>query len=261
MAESTQSTGQPGNAAQMPVLYKDPRPLDVENFGGYGLTASTSASFARTNTVPLAASEFQIAHMFFPIIFAGEDPPMPICVLGFDAQENLFLAKNGQWADETYVPAYVRRYPFILADVPGDDRKFLCAEFGADAVTNKNPAKPFFDNSGKITPVVEQALEFCRRFQDDVVLTRAFCAELKSHGLLKSTELRLTQADGSQRPFGTFISIEPSVLDGLPDAVFLDFRRRGLLPLIYMQLTSLQNWGRLNALRARSQGTTAANSR
>lgn len=260
MADPIQPTGQAGQAVPMPVLYKDPRPLDAQNFRGYGLKSTSSASFARTNTVPIAAAEFQLAHLFFPIIFVGEDP-MPVCVLGFDANQNLFLTPENQWAPDVYVPAYVRRYPFILAELPGDDRKFLCAEFGAEAITNNNPARPFFNAEGKVTEVVEQALEFCRRFQEDVVLTQAFCNELKNNGLLKPTELRMTLSDGSQQGMGIFTSIDAAAVDALPDTVFLDFRKRGLLPLMYMQLASLQNWGWLNMRRERLTGAAAANSR
>lgn len=260
MADPIQPAGQAGNAAQMPVLYKDPRPLDVQTFGGYGLKSNFSASFARSNTVPLVVGEFQLAQMFFPIIFVGEDP-MPVCVLGFETAQNLFLNDNSQWVDDSYVPAYVRRYPFILADVPGDERKFLCAEFGAGSITNKNPDRPFFNAEGKVTEVVEQALEFCRRFQEDVVLTQAFCAELKNNGLLKPSELRFTLPDGTQQSLGTFTSIDAAAVDALPDSVFLDFRKRGLLPLIYMQQTSLQNWGRLHTRRERGKTVAPANSR
>ncbi len=259
MADPIQPTGDAGNTAVMPVLYKEPRPLDVQNFGGYGIKNAFSASFARSNTVPLVAGEFQVAHMFFPIIFVGEEP-MPVCVLGFDANQNLFLTPDDKWADDIYVPAYVRRYPFILAELPGDDRKFLCADFGSEAITNDNPDRPFFDAEGKGTEVVQQALEFCRQFQEDVILTQAFCAELKNHGLLKLHELRLTMSDGSQQSVGTFTTIDPASVDALSDSVFLDFRKRGLLPLIYMQQASLQNWGWLNMRRERARAQ-AANSR
>ena len=253
------STKAGNNVGTLPVLYKDPRPLDFNNFGKHGLKRDASALFACANSLPLTAGEFAIAHMFYPIIFVG-DPIMPVCVLGFDNGENLFITPGGKWAEDTYVPAYVRRYPFVLAEIPGDDRRYLCADYAAEVITDKNPDLPFFTPDGKVTETVNQALEFCRRFQEDVLMTQAFCTELNSHGLLKPVELRFTLPNGTQQGAGSIISIEPATFDALPDSVFLDFRKRGLLPLIYMAIVSLNNWGQLNARRER-RATQAANSR
>jgi hypothetical protein len=244
----------------MPALYKDPRPLDFANFGTRGLKRTATLSYARANSLPLMASEFQFAQMSYPIIFVG-DPMMPVAVFGFQNNENLFLSPDGKWDEDAYVPAYVRRYPFVLAELPNDDRRFLCADFAAEAITDKNPDIAFFTADGKPTEAVNQALEFCRTFQEDVMMTQAFCAELKSHKLLKEAELRFNLPDGTQQGAGTFTSIEISALDALPDAVLLDLRKRGLLALMYLQQTSLHNWGQLNARRERMQGTVAANNR
>ncbi|MFZ1990534.1 MAG: SapC family protein [Alphaproteobacteria bacterium] len=230
----------------MPVLYRDPRPLDVANFGTRGIKSGGTASFARSNSLPVTVGEFNLVQTSYPIIFVGE-PLMPVCVLGFQNNENLFLAADGSWAKDAYVPAYVRRYPFVLAEVPGDERKYLCADYSAEMITDKNPDLPFFTPDGKPTETVTKALDFCVKFQEDVLLTQSFCAELTKLGLLKPMELRFTQPDGTLQGVGTFVTIDSATLDGLSDSVFLDLRKRGLLPLIYMALLSLNNWGRLNA--------------
>ena len=251
MADPINPTSQAApQAAPMPVLYRDPRPLDFANFGTRGIKTGGSAGFARSNSLPVTVGEFNLIQTSYPIIFVGE-PLMPVCVLGFQNSENLFLTADGNWASDAYMPAYVRRYPFVLAEVPGDERKYLCADYSAEMITDKSPDLPFFTPDGKTTETVTKALEFCVKFQEDILLTQSFCAELTKLGLLKPMELRFTAPDGAQQGVGTFVTIDSATLDGLSDSVFLDLRKRGLLPLIYMALLSLNNWGRLNAHAAR----------
>ena len=75
--------------------------------------------FARSlNSVPLLGSEFAVAARDFPIVFAGADTghPMPAALLGLARDENLFVDADGRWADGVYVPAFLRRYPFVIAE-------------------------------------------------------------------------------------------------------------------------------------------------
>src|SRR5262249_34945897 len=159
-------------------------------------------------------------------------PPMPMCVLGFAANENLFVLPDGRWADDTYLPNYIRRYPFVLAEVQGDDRLYLCADTEAEMIVEKNADLPFF-NGDKQREVVDKALEFCRSYQEDVQQTQGFCAELKKLDLLRAADVLYVTPDGTQRSYGSVITIDYEKFEGLPDATFLDVRKRGMLPGIY----------------------------
>src|SRR3546814_17461453 len=48
-----------------------------------------------------------------------------VCSSDLRQNENLFVDASGQWAPDTYIPAFVRRYLFVLAEKPaakeGDD--------------------------------------------------------------------------------------------------------------------------------------------
>lgn len=260
MADPVNPTSQAATqVASMPVLYRDPRPLDFANFGKRGIKTGGTANFARVNSLPVCVGEFHFVHMTYPIIFVGE-PMMPVCVLGFQNNENLFLTPDGNWANDVYVPAYVRRYPFVLADVPNDERKYLCADYAAEMIT-ENPDMPFFTPDGNTTETVKNALDFCVKFQEDVMMTQAFCAELNKLGLFRPVELKFTGPDGREQGVGTVTSIDSAAFEAVSDTVFLDMRKRGMLPLIYMAMLSLNNWGWLNARRERAQRTVAANSR
>ena len=81
----------------------------------------------KTNSVPLAGVEFPEACKHFPIVFTKVDGQrlLPLALLGFRDLENLFVDAGGRWKD-AYVPAFVRRYPFVLAKGAMPERLTVC---------------------------------------------------------------------------------------------------------------------------------------
>jgi hypothetical protein len=244
-------------AAALPLFYRDPRPLDPSALGKYGLRRNAGFAFsASTHAVPISLTEFALAQKHYPIVFAPGDPPMPLIALSLMRDENLFVDAQGIWADDCYIPAYVRRYPFVLGEMPEENRMFLCVDIASQFVTDQAPDAPFFDDM-KPTELVNQALELCRRFHEDLVMTKAYCHELQKQDLLKETELTYTAPDGQQVTAGRFITVDPTTFDKMADNAFTDFRRRGILPPIYMQQASQSNWARI-AIRKQKQLNDAA---
>ena len=243
---------------QLPLFYSKPEPMDPSRFGNHGLVESkfTAAFSQETHAVPIAITEFHLVQKHYPIVFAAGDVPMPLAALGLNRGENLFVQPDGKWAEDTYVPAYVRRYPFVLADIEADQRLVLCLETTASMITDQNPDIRFFDN-GQPTDVTKQALELCKRFHEDLQLTRTVCEELKKRDLFKETELSYTAPSGEKSIAGRFVSIDTDKFDQMADADFLELRKRNFLPAVYLQSTSQTNWSRL-AWRKQQQAQVQA---
>ncbi|MBF0126705.1 MAG: SapC family protein, partial [Magnetococcales bacterium] len=107
----------------LPVLYKNPIPFNAEVVGLRQLKSRGDYFFARdAHQVPAYAHEFSIGCMHYPIVFVydGDGVVMPLFLLGFREGENRFVDHAGQWLVD-YVPAYVRRYPFVLEENGRDD--------------------------------------------------------------------------------------------------------------------------------------------
>ncbi|HAX92008.1 MAG TPA: SapC family protein, partial [Rhodospirillaceae bacterium] len=114
---------------EMPMFYSSIRPLDMEKDGGMFVSAPKNFNFAaKTNAVPLLVDEFPMAAAHYPIVFAAGDSPVPAAVVGVSNDTNLFLDDNGQWLGGSYLPAYVRRYPFLLMDDPNQKQYVLCID-------------------------------------------------------------------------------------------------------------------------------------
>lgn len=230
-------------AANGPLFFKRPTVLDKRRHAKSGLNAKGDLSFARkTNSVPLNAIEFIEATKFYPIVFTADEQPLPVAVLGFE-QENYFITKQNQWRDHTYIPAYVRQYPFIFFQPPEGDKFFLCVDEASDVYQEsaKKDALRIFTDEGEPSDVSKRALEFCTSFYQHLNITRNFCADLKKHNLLSPYNSRAS-VNGKELQLNGFTMINEQAFNALPDDVILEFRKKGWLAFIYLAMASGTNW-------------------
>src|SRR5258708_4189757 len=106
--------------APLPQFYRAPTLLDPATHGRLRLAPVRGLGFAReTNSIALGADEFYPAQAHYPIVFTTSEPITPLAIVGIGDPRNLFVAEDGVWQDGCYVPAYVRRYPFVMVQAPG----------------------------------------------------------------------------------------------------------------------------------------------
>lgn len=247
--------------SKFPLFYSAVEPLDKERHAALGFVSSrvNFAFAAHAPAVPLNTAEFNFALKSFPIVFTSTTEPQPIAVLGLQREQNLFAKPDGTWLQGAYLPAYIRRYPFIFASVEARNQFALCIDKAADMVS-ETPDLPFFEN-GEMTETARKGAELCQIFQQQHASTQALMTELGATGLLEKQEAKVKLADGAERVLGTYIGVEENRLAALSDEDFLKLRHNGLLPFIYMHLASLSNWIRLldlHAVRNASGGAEAA---
>lgn len=146
--------------ANMPLFYTKPTPLDAKAHGDLGLKKNFGFDFTTgINAVPVNLIEMpQICH-HYPIAFSPDGNATPVAILGLRDNENLFLKADKSWEEDSYIPAYIRRYPFIFSEMPGGDQLTLCVDMN-DNVIEKGGAQPFFDKEGKPSELANNALEF-----------------------------------------------------------------------------------------------------
>ncbi|MFN0042653.1 MAG: SapC family protein [Alphaproteobacteria bacterium] len=227
-----------------PILYGDPRPLTPARHGDRSLKRLTHFKFARqANSVPLNLNEVALASRHYPIVFTASEPASPAAVLGVRNGENLFVEAWGGWAEDHYVPAYVRRYPFIFIEEDSGAR-FTLAIDEASGFLIGGASRPLFTN-GEPTEVTRGAFSFCSAFQTERAVTLEFARALAAHDLLVPNRADLSLVSGETLAFGGFRVVDEARLNALADDVFLDWRRRGWLAPIHAHLISMTNWARL----------------
>lgn len=244
MAEAEQPTVT-GNV----MFYEKPVPLNREQHKGYGVTpvAKPFEFMRKSHFLPLTAAEFGAAAASYPIIFAGDDRS-PLAVMGIRTEENLFVTE-GLFNNDFYMPAFARRFPFVLASDQGNDRFVVCVDEAASCVTNKKPAQEFFagDDTSKFT---KEAFEFLQNFERDRQATTAMIQELKDLDLFEPKDMHFQGqlADGSpgeRQKIADYFAISEEKLRGLPAEKIKSLADRGILAVIYAHLISLSNWQRL----------------
>ncbi len=226
----------------LPLFYVQPRPLNPGVHGNLSLANDQGYAYAaKTNSVPLVASELPTACRHFPIVFNDGPQPMPLAVLGLRDGENLFVDAAGKWRDGTYIPAYIRRYPFIFMENADRSQFTLCVDEAAGSVVTGRDS-PFFDEAGAPTALTNNALDFCRDYQNQHVYTLEFAKALAEAGLLVDNRADVTLADGQRLALSGFKVVDEARFNQLPDETFLRWRAKGWLALVYCHLVSINTW-------------------
>jgi len=227
------------------IYYEKPVLLDREKHKRLHVRPSTNFAFARkANSVYLAAVEFAEAMKEFAIVFtrATQGKVVPVAMLGLRTRENLFVDDADKW-DARYVPAFVRRYPFVLAQTAGDQLAGCIDE--ADGGFNLKEGEALFDEKGANTPFLAGAVEFLERYQREFTRTEVFCQRLEQAGLLREMNAKADLKDGRSFTVSGLFVVDEQKLLTLPDAIALSLFRAGELGLVAMHLASLSNMQRL----------------
>jgi hypothetical protein len=131
----------------LPLLYRSIEPLNVTQHGKMKVRPVLDMSeVASTHAIPLTVDEFALVQRHYPIVFSIGEKPIPIALMGLNENVNVFLEKDGRPIDSSlYIPAYIRRYPFLLARVrPDSDELSLCFDPTANAVGDFKEGEDLF---------------------------------------------------------------------------------------------------------------------
>jgi len=232
---------QQSQGGRLPLFYKNPVLLSRARHGKMSFKPLKDYSFARdVNSVPVHIGEFPLVVRHYPIVFTKTPPVAAVAILGIAKGQNLFVDEQGRWKEDAYIPAYVRRYPFILQDNPMEQKLALCIDEGADAF-EMNGSQPFFEN-GDISDVTRRALSFCDEFRNLMEISSTFCEFLEKDGVLEEKSAEITLARGEKRRLQDFRIIDEAKFDKLPDKRILQYRKRKFLHPAYLQMVSINNW-------------------
>lgn len=262
--ENTPTTQQPELTGNV-LFYKNPQPINPEQHAGLGVKQIDKPfEFLRqAHAIPVTVTEFGMAAASFPIIFVGEERT-PVAVMGIRPGENLFVTDDGRVDPDFYVPAFVRRYPFVFANDNQSDRLLLCIDRDAPMVTNQ-PEIPLFEN-GQPSDFTQNAIEFCQEFERQRRSTADFTAIITRMGLFEEKSVNFQPRDpqgnpaGDQQKIADYWAIDENKLNELTDEQFKELRANGALGAIYAHMISLLNWQRIisRALLAQQKAAAAA---
>ena len=228
--------------SNLPLFYGQLEPLSSSAHGNFKLRPSDTAPFlAKSHAVPLTSDEFIVAQRFYPIVFSVGDAPVPLALMGLNEGVNVFVDENGRPTKEVYIPAYVRRYPFMLAKLqPESEELSLCFDSSSSIVGDFAEGEALFDGD-KPSQTTNDILKFCEEFELSAQRTNAFMKELADLDLLIDGEVSIQPSD-SETPFvyrGFRMVAEDKLRDMRGDTL-RKINQNGILPLLVAHLFSLQ---------------------
>ncbi|MCL6729444.1 SapC family protein [Sphingomonas hankyongi] len=226
----------------LPLFYEALEPLNVSQHGKMRVHSATKVSqFSKAHAIPVTVDEFALVQRHYPIVFSIGDSPVPIALMGLNEGVNVFLDEQGKALDQDlYIPAYLRRYPFMLARLrPESDELSLCFDPTSGAVGEFEDGEALFDGD-QPTEATKAILQFCEQFETAGQRTAAFIEEIKQSGLLMEGEVAI-QPQGYEQPFvyRGFRMVDEEKLRDLRGDELRRLNQSGILPLIYAHLFSL----------------------
>ena len=229
----------------LPLFYKDLVPLNSNEHGDWKSKPMDSADFmVGQHAIPLTVEEFVPASRHYPIIFSDSETPVPLALMGMNEGVNTFMDDEGKFTSAVYVPAYVRRYPFLLAKLqPESEELSLCFDPTSGALgdfKDDEAAAALFDDA-KPSEQTQAILKFCENFEEAGARTQNFMDELAKSGLLMDGEVSIQQ-ENTENPFvyRGFKMIDETKLRELRGDELRKMNQSGMLPLIHAHLFSLQ---------------------
>lgn len=239
-------------------------PLSKETHAGKRLAPLRSYAFAaNTAVLPLYAAELARAATVFPIAFSreGEGESLryfPVSVMSPEPGRNLYVAPDGRWIG-AYIPAVLRRDPFVLARVEGREDSVVCVQSERDRLSDEE-GEQLLTPEGEPTKLLNDISHFLTTLEQNRVVTERLCTALAEAELFQPWEMTVRIGENTRNITGLY-RIDEARMNQLPDGAFLALRAAGALPAAYCHFLSTQHVQRLGDLahaHARAQADAAA---
>ncbi len=245
--------------AKSKALYQKPTVLNAEAHRTLKFKAVADYKHtAHMGSALLLGHEFMMVAKEYPIVFvkSENDNWDAVSMLSLKGDQNLFVGKNGEWLGQ-YVPAVMRRYPFILSQAEGQEDYTVCFD-EASSCFEGDSGNPLFDAEGKQTKTLQNIIHFLNEFQRNYQVTQNFIAKLNELELLKDIEGTFTIKDGEKFKLTGMWVVDEEKLSKLDEKTVNELFKSGYLAWIQFHVMSLSNLTPLANRFANSQGLKVA---
>ena len=233
-----------GSNSSMPPLYNKLVPLNPDVHKNLSIRQNQSFSFAaKTNVVPVVLREIASAAKHYPIVFAGDGSGAMLAVLGLKADENLFVDDKGNWKEATYIPAYIRRYPFYIAKSTEVEGPIMCMDESSDLL-NQDGGKVLIKD-GKVTDDMKKIADFANNIQNFLEATYLFGQGLEEKGLLENKNVAIKLGDEVQAQIDGFKTVNREKFDAVDGKTLKNWLNKDWLDATVLHLSSGENFNRL----------------
>lgn len=236
--------------AKQLMIYDNIQPLSSDLHRNWAVQVDNYSFVSHIISAPILATEIPFAASEFPIVFSAtstEGEYIPLAIMGLKDGENLVLNENNQFTTR-YIPAFIRRYPFVLSGDKGADTLALCIDAGSSAVIQDgSKGRRLFEENGEQSVHLKEVVEFLKDYQYRAEMTKLFCKRLHDLNLLEPMQANITfkgREDSNMNLTGFYV-VKREKLKALSDADALELFKKDGLELIYSHIQSLSNLNEL----------------
>lgn len=231
------------------MIYDNIQPLS-EKHAKWSVGVENHDFITHMNSSPLLATEIAFAATEFPVIFsatATEGEYLPLAVMGLKDGQNLLLNDKNTLTTR-YVPAFIRRYPFVLGGSKDSEMMALCIDEDSKYFSQDgSKGTRLFQDDGSHSDFLKDVVEFLKDYQYRAEMTRAFTKKLHELDLLEpmSANISFKSKEDANINLSGFFVVKREKLKTISDADALDLFKKDGLELIYAHIQSLSNFNRL----------------
>lgn len=236
-----------------PFAYKEIVPLTKTHRVALPADGKLPEAFRGQMVIPLSYSEVSLACHDYPLVFVSGDQGKSVAamaVVGLRQNENLYVTPEGTWDRASYIPAYVRRYPYCMTRVNVDgkeqEQRIVCVE--KSALSDSGQA--LHDDKGEPLPAWESVRKFLFEFETDLARTEAMCRMLVDMNLLEPFTMQAKPDQGEGFSLTGMYRVIEAKLPELPADKLKELVQNGVLPRIYAHLMSMPHFAKLISRRA-----------
>lgn len=167
---------------------------------------------AKENFCPVFLQELpQVIREYF-VCFPNNKTDLPHAILGFQQDTNQYVAEDGSWQAD-YIPAYIRRYPFILANKEGSstDEFTLAADINAPHFESKL-GEPIFLPNGSPTELLQNKIQLLKGIEQQRIITQKAVQEIDKADLFKMEQMTVKLKDQQVATIGGLRMIDEEKL-------------------------------------------------
>ena len=212
---------------------------------------------------PTFPFEFRNVQAFYPIMFqrTASGGFHPMALFGFQENENLFLAEDGWRA--AYIPAMVRREPFLIGfsdalEPNNPERTRVLSVDMEHPRVNTETGEPLFLPLGGRTPFLENIADLLETIYAGIEHGKAFVGALQEQDLIESVTLEVVLNDGSRNQLIGYHCLAEERVQALSGKLLGEFNRKGYLMPMFMVLASMANIQRLVELKNKAAAAGGA---
>lgn len=228
-------------------MYKNVEPINSTTHLKSGIKEIQGFIYAKDLIhAPITIAEFYESCKDYPIVFAKDSHEAwnALALIGYQS-ENIFIDEKGTWEKNRYIPAFIRRYPFIFIAQPNSEELTFAFDAVCEDKKCQNTERAFFAEDGKASPYLEGMMRFLTQFQNDAKATTEFIQQLDDWGLLEARMATIVDASGEKFTLNGFYVLNEEKLRHLSKKRKDEINAKNVIPLITAHLISLSNIQRM----------------